>query len=124
MLTRSPELEAYALAVANTYAPVHPPLLAGSTYWLGAGKDMDVVVLVTEYRTGHEGSTDYPDTDFHSYRHGDINIIATTEPRVWHGWRYACLNIGAVPTIKTSRISHVMNLREEGERQYAQAASQ
>lgn len=117
------ELKAQALAVARLYQPLREPLLVGSCVWLGEGNDIDVVVLVhnsTWLRGGVPcGHVEY--NGMNSYRHGNINVIAVEDERIWAGWVHAAEVMPIVPREllkeKKLRVKVCETLRVHGEKQ-------
>lgn len=116
---KTDELIEYTLKVAEKYEPKKPPLLVGSTVWLGAGADIDVVVLcdTLQHALGvpcTEG--DYADADFRAYRHGVVNVIVVADPVIYGGWEHATkLMVGTCPTDKVKRIAMCAALCAEGQ---------
>lgn len=116
---KTDELIEYALKIAEKYEPKKPPLLVGSTAWLGAGADIDVVVLcgTLQHAIGAPcADGNYADAAFRAYRHGDVNVIVVTDPVIYGGWEHATkLMVGTCPTDKAKRVAMCMALRAEGE---------
>lgn len=116
---KTDELIEYALKIAEKYEPKKPPLLVGSTVWLGAGADIDVVVLcdTLQHALGAPcADGKYADAAFRAYRHGDVNVIVVTDPVVYGGWEHATkLMVGTCPTDKAKRVAMCIDLRAEGE---------
>lgn len=124
MLVRlTDELKAQALEVASKYKPMRQVLLVGSCVWLGAGKDIDVVVFVDDASTdrGGErcGSVSYGGME--AYRHGPVNVIAVDDERIWAGWQHAAEIMPGVPKAliedKRDRVAACEELRKIGEKQ-------
>ncbi len=124
MLVRlTDELKAQAFEVARKYKPTRRVLLVGSCVWLGAGRDIDVVVFVDDAkaaRGGDRGGGAAYD-GMATYRHGPVNIIAVDDERIWAGWRYAAEIMPHVPKAliadKDGRVAACEKLRELGEKQ-------
>ena len=116
---KTDELIEYALKIAGKYEPKKPPLLVGSTVWLGAGADIDVVVLcdTLQLAIGEPcADVDYADVAFRAYRHGDVNVIVVTDPVIYGGWEHAAkIMVCSCPTDKDKRVAMYMALRAEGE---------
>lgn len=124
MLVRlTDELKAQALEVASKYKPMRQVLLVGSCVWLGAGKDIDVVVFVDDASTGRGGercsSVSYGGME--AYRHGPVNVIAVDDERIWAGWSHAAAVMPNVPkeliAAKAARVAACEELRKLGEKQ-------
>ena len=122
MLVRlTDELKAQALEVASKYKPTRQVLLVGSCVWLGAGKDIDVVVFVDDASTdrGGEQCSSVAYGGMVAYRHGPVNVIAVDDERVWAGWRYAAETMPDVPKVliedKIGRVAACEKLRKIGE---------
>lgn len=117
------ELKAQALEVASQYYPLAPPLLVGSCVWLGAGRDIDVVVFVDDAQAARGGERGGPAAygGMATYRHGPVHIIAVDDERIWAGWRYAAEIMPHVPKAliadKDDRVAACEKLRELGEKQ-------
>ena len=124
----TPELAALAIRVAYDFGAVAPPLLVGSTVWLGEGADIDVVILVEGYNENQpwqETCAEYPDPGWLSARVGGVNIIGTISQREWASWQHAARRMEGVPPerirIKRNRVYICETYREEGRRQYDEA---
>lgn len=124
MLVRlTEELKAQALEVARLYQPLREPLWVGSCVWLGAGKDIDVVVFVDAASAdrGGEQCSYVAHEGMVAYRHGPVNVIAVDDERIWAGWRYAAELMPSVPKAliadKAARVAACEKLRELGEKQ-------
>ena len=117
------ELQAEALAVAQKYKPLREVLLVGSCVWLGAGKDIDVVVFVANASTdcGGEQCSSVAYGGMVAYRHGHVNVIAVDDERLWAGWRYAAEVMPGMPKAlladKNDRVAACEALRALGEKQ-------
>lgn len=110
-------------SVASLYNPVSEPLLVGSLFWLGEGKDIDVVVFVDDASTdrGGEQCSSVAYGGMVAYRHGPVNVIAVDDERIWAGWRHAAELMPDVPKAlikdKSARVAKCEELRELGEKQ-------
>ena len=113
------ELIEHAIKIAEKYEPKKPPLLVGSTVWLGSGADIDVVVLCdTLHLLQGLPCVDgiYADAAFRAYRHGDVNVIVVEDPVIYGGWEHATkIMMDTCPTDKAERVAMCMALRAEGE---------
>lgn len=116
-------LKYQALAVANKYKPLAPPLLVGSCVWLGEGKDIDVVVFVDDASADRDGEpcSSRAYGGMVAWRHGHVNIIAVENEQLWAGWRHAAELMPYVPkeliADKDYRVAACEKLRELGELQ-------
>lgn len=124
MLVRlTAELKAHAFEVARKYKPTREVLLVGSCWWLGEGRDIDVVVFVDDVKAdrGGERGGRAAYGGMATYRHGPVNIIAVEDERIWAGWRHAAeLMPGlskALIADKDDRVAVCEALRELGEKQ-------
>lgn len=124
MLVRlTDELKAQALEVASKYKPKRQVLLVGSCVWLGAGKDIDVVVFVDNASTDRDGEqcSYVAYGGMVAYRHGPVNVIAVDDERIWAGWRHAAEIMPGVPKAliedKRDRVTACEKLRKIGEKQ-------
>ena len=114
-------LKAQALAVAQRYKPLREPLLVGSCVWLGEGQDIDVVVFVDDAaeNCGGKPCSTVAYGGMVAYRHGDVNVIAVADERIWAGWEHAAKVMPAVPRDliagKDSRVAECEKLRAIGE---------
>ena len=122
MLVRlTDELKYQALAVANRYKPLAPPLLIGSCVWLGEGEDIDVVVFVDDASADRDGEpcSSVAYGGMVAYRHGPVNIIAVEDEQLWAGWRHAAEIMPSLPKAliadKDERVAACEKLRELGE---------
>lgn len=117
------ELKAQTLEVARLYQPLREPLLVGSCVWLGAGRDIDVVVFVDDSKADRGGGRGgrAAHGGMATYRHGPVHIIAVDDERLWAGWRYAAELMPYVPkeliADKDARVAVCEKLRERGEKQ-------
>ena len=116
------ELQAEALAVASKYKPTRPALLVGSFWWLGEGRDIDVVVFVDDVATDRGGErVRAAHGGMATYRHGSVHIIAVDDEHIWAGWRYAAEVMPSLPKAliadKGDRVAACAKLRELGEKQ-------
>ena len=124
MLVRlTAELKAQAFMVARKYKPTRRVLLVGSCVWLGAGRDIDVVVFVEDASAdrGGERCSSVAYGGMVAYRHGPVNIIAVEDERIWAGWRHAAEIMPGLPKAliadKDARVAACEKLRELGEKQ-------
>ena len=117
------ELKAQALEVARLYQPLREPLLVGSCVWLGAGKDIDVVVFVDDASADRDGEqcSAVAYGGMVAYRHGPVNVIAVECERMWAGWVHAAEVMPTVPKelilSKADRVAACEELCEIGEKQ-------
>ena len=117
------ELKAQALEVASKYKPTRQVLLVGSCVWLGAGRDIDVVVFVDDVKDARGGERGGRAAygGMATYRHGPVNIIAVEDERIWAGWRHAAEIMPSVPKAliadKDDRVAACEKLRDIGEMQ-------
>ena len=125
------ELAALAVRVAYDFGATVPPLLVGSTVWLGSGADIDVVILVDDYNENQPWQATckaYPDPEWRTAREGGVNIIGTTSQREWASWKHAARRMEGIPperiSMKRNRVSLCETYREEGRRKYDEATSQ
>ena len=124
MLVRlTDELMAQVCKVVSKYKPTRPALLVGSCVWLGAGRDIDVVVFVDDSKAARGGDRGGRAAygGMATYRHGPVNIIAVDDERIWAGWRHAAEIMPHVPKAliadKDDRVALCGKLRELGEKQ-------
>lgn len=120
----TPEVTEHVRRVAALYNPLAEPLLVGSLFWLGAGHDADVVVLVADACNPPAGAAPcaekgYAFTEFVAYRHGYVNVLATDSPKVYAGWQRAHRDMPKLPLVllkyKGARVAACEKLRKEGE---------
>ena len=124
MLVRlTDELKAQVAEVVSKYKPTRPALPVGSCWWLGNGKDIDVVVFVDDASADRGGEQCSPRAygGMATYRHGPVNIIAVEDERIWAGWRHAAEVMPDVPKAliedKSGRVAACEKLRKLGEKQ-------
>ena len=116
------ELKAQAFEVAQKYKPLRRVLLVGSCVWLGVGEDIDVVVFVEDAATrrGGEPCSSVAYGGMFAYRHGNVNVIAVDDERIWAGWVHAAEVMPTVPKeliyMKKDRVAACASLREIGEK--------
>ena len=119
----TPDLKAHAFEVARKYKPTREVLLVGSCWWLGEGKDIDVVVFVDDASADRDGEpcSSRAYGGMVAWRHGPVNIIAVEDERIWAGWRHAAeLMPGLSKELiadKDDRVAVCEALRELGEKQ-------
>ena len=123
MLVRlTDDLKAQAFEVAKKYNPLRRVLLVGSCVWLGEGKDIDVVVFVEDANTdcGGEKCSSVAYGGMVAYRHGDVNVIAVDDEKIWAGWAHAAAIMPTIPAAlianKQDRVKACETLRKEGEK--------
>lgn len=112
-----------AADVAKLYDPLDAPLLVGSAVWCGAGNDIDVVVLTLDPLSPRPGGVSCCagsyGTAYMAWRHGDVNVIATDDARIWAGWKLAAKVIMGISAKflwnKTYRVKLCQILRKIGE---------
>ena len=124
MLVRlTDELKAQVAEVVSKYKPTRPALPVGSCWWLGEGRDIDVVVFVEDAKADRSGErcSSAAHGGMVAYRHGPVNVIAVDDERIWAGWRHAAEVMPDVPkeliADKTDRVAICKKLRELGEKQ-------
>lgn len=97
--------------------------LAGSTYIIGEGNDLDVLVYpagnadLYETRLVEAGyvlcsSEEYPDDKFSAWRKGDINVMMVYDKAYYDSWRRASIlcrliNMGMLSLDMTDRVARV-----------------
>lgn len=119
----TPELKAQAFEVARKYKPTRKVLLVGSCWWLGEGRDIDVVVFVDDASADRDGEpcSSVAYGGMVAYRHGPVNVIAVDNERIWAGWRHAAEIMPGLPKAliadKDDRVAACEKLRELGELQ-------
>ena len=117
------ELKAQAFEVARKYKPTRKVLRVGSCWWLGEGKDIDVVVFVDDASADREGEpcSSVAYGGMVAWRHGPVNVIAVDDERIWAGWRHAAEVMPDVPKAliedKSWRVAACGKLRKLGEKQ-------
>lgn len=124
MLVRlTDELKAQVAKVVSKYKPLRPALPVGSCWWLGEGRDIDVVVFVDDVKAamGGERGGRAAYGGMATYRHGPVNIIAVEDERIWAGWRHAAELMPGLPKAliadKDARVAVCEAMRALGEKQ-------
>lgn len=129
MLRRTDELLREAEVQARTFG-YKDLVFAGSTYWLGTGADLDVVLLVNDMGHCPPSATrcldeHYEGVGFQAYRVGVFNFICVEDHAVFAGWAHATYVLSRkCPQDKSARIAACVTLRAAGEEAYQESACQ